>query len=440
MMTPALGDPPQPDNTQSALYFKGSGDNGGVHYNSGVGNKAAYLMTDGGTFNGITVTALGRPKTSAIFYEVNVNLLVSGADYEMLGAALVQACNNILGGPNPLGMTAANCTEVNDAVLATKMNIDPVAGVEFTPKAAFCPNTSDIVTNFLFNDDIEGGTGNFTSGKLVDTSGMPASFAWQETSSIPGLGAYATSGSKSLFGVNDPILYGYNSFTGYSSFIQMTNNVALPPGGNFYLHFNHAVALEVWPTANFDGAVLEYSRDGGPWTDAGPLYQAGQNYKGPIFTGFGNPLSGRQGFAQESHGYVSTRYKLSSLAGHNVRFRWVIGADDIGFKLGWFLDDIRIYECVPPTPPARNYFTTDTPTLTWNRVSYAAGYEIQVDNTATFTLPLSFTTQVNSPNTLEATTTALADGVYYWRVRAKKADGTFGPWSSVESFTVDAVP
>ena len=43
-------------------------DAGGVHRNSGVNNKAAYLMTDGGTFNGRTITALGIPKVSRIYY------------------------------------------------------------------------------------------------------------------------------------------------------------------------------------------------------------------------------------------------------------------------------------------------------------------------------------------------------------------------------------
>ena len=36
--------------------FGGIVDSGGVHTNSGVNNKAAFLMTDGGTFNGRTVT------------------------------------------------------------------------------------------------------------------------------------------------------------------------------------------------------------------------------------------------------------------------------------------------------------------------------------------------------------------------------------------------
>ena len=44
----------------SPLYYPGADDNGGVHTNSGINNKAAYLMVDGGTFNGQTIAAPGH--------------------------------------------------------------------------------------------------------------------------------------------------------------------------------------------------------------------------------------------------------------------------------------------------------------------------------------------------------------------------------------------
>jgi DNA-binding beta-propeller fold protein YncE len=102
-------------------------------------------------------------------------------------------------------------------------------------------------------------------------------------------------------------------------------------------------------------------------------------------------------------------------------------------------DALIVFQDVHPAliAPRRNYFTTPTPTLTWNRVSWATEYEVQVDSAPTFTTPLSFTAVVPS-NTLEVTTTVLPDGTYYWRVRAKKPDGTWGGWSAVDSFAVDA--
>ncbi len=54
-----------PDRMRSPNYYGGEDDGGGVHYNSGVNNKAAFLMTDGGSFNGRTVTPSAAPPSTA---------------------------------------------------------------------------------------------------------------------------------------------------------------------------------------------------------------------------------------------------------------------------------------------------------------------------------------------------------------------------------------
>ena len=114
---PAFGDP---DRMSSPLYRSGGDDDGGIHTNGGVGNKAAFLLVDGGTFNGRTVTPLGITKTARIYHEANANLLTSGSDYADLYNALRQACANLVGTG---GIAAADCTEVDDALLAVEMNI-----------------------------------------------------------------------------------------------------------------------------------------------------------------------------------------------------------------------------------------------------------------------------------------------------------------------------
>ncbi|MEO8613249.1 MAG: M4 family metallopeptidase [Chloroflexota bacterium] len=425
---PAFG---QPDRTQSTSYYQGLSDNGGVHENSGVGNKAAYLMAQGGSFNGHTVTALGNDKTGAIFYEVNSNLLTSGSDYGVLGAAIAQACTNVLTGANTVGMTPADCAAAREAVLATEMQIDPVAAVNFRPQAEVCPNGSRVTTSLL-NANFEGGLTGFTSGVITGAGYMPPSKAWVETSTVPGLGTYAVSGTHSAFGVNAPGAYGYPyTGLGYESYFQTAAAVALPAGSTFYLHFKHSLAVETNASFNYDGAVVEYSMDGGPWSDAGPLYEAGQNYNGTIYTGYGNPLSGRQGFVQRTHGYVSSRYNLSSLAGHSIRFRWVIGADDSGAYYGWFLDDIQIYNC----DILRNYTTDTTPTLTWTGTLWATTYDVAIATNSTFTNP-SVNIYITGSNATTFTLPVdLLPGTYYWRVRANNG-ATLGTWGPSDSFTI----
>ena len=82
-----MSNPPQfgdPDTMGSPDHVCGAKDNGGVHSNSEVLNKAAFLLVHGETFNGVTVNPLseGIPMVADLFYEVNTNLLTSASDYQ----------------------------------------------------------------------------------------------------------------------------------------------------------------------------------------------------------------------------------------------------------------------------------------------------------------------------------------------------------------------
>lgn len=87
--------------------------------------------------------------------------------------------------------------------------------------------------------------------------------------------------------------------------------------------------------------------------------------------------------------------------------------------------------------PVRNVYDTATPTLNWSAVSWAAAYEIQVDNNNTFASPEHSNNAIPA-GTLSETTEALANGVYFWRIRAQRGDGTWGSWSVVDSFAISA--
>ncbi|MEX2143112.1 MAG: M4 family metallopeptidase [Anaerolineales bacterium] len=136
---PAYGDP---DRMGSPLYYKGTGDNGGVHTNSGVGNKAAFLITDGGTFNGQTIVGLGITKTAKIFYRVQTALLTSSSNYADLGNALYQACINLVG---TSGITTANCANVRKATIATQMVKDSSKPVPLKPAGTITDKTPTFV-------------------------------------------------------------------------------------------------------------------------------------------------------------------------------------------------------------------------------------------------------------------------------------------------------
>ena len=88
---PFFGDP---DKMTSVYYYTGIDDNGGVHYNNGVNNKAVFLMVDGGLFNGYAIDGIGINKVAAIYYLVQTSLLTSGSDYLNLYYAVNQACES----------------------------------------------------------------------------------------------------------------------------------------------------------------------------------------------------------------------------------------------------------------------------------------------------------------------------------------------------------
>lgn len=84
--------------------------------------------------------------------------------------------------------------------------------------------------------------------------------------------------------------------------------------------------------------------------------------------------------------------------------------------------------------PTHNTYTTDsTPYLDWSVPATAAGYQVQVDTSASFTTTVVDTTPSNS----YYTTTTLADNTYYWRVRAKDSLDNWGSWTSTWSFIID---
>jgi hypothetical protein len=67
-------------------------DCGFVHTNSGINNKAAFLIINGGTHNGIPVTALGTTKAERLFYNVLVNWLWDSAQLiDARNAAVAEA-------------------------------------------------------------------------------------------------------------------------------------------------------------------------------------------------------------------------------------------------------------------------------------------------------------------------------------------------------------
>jgi hypothetical protein len=90
-----------------------------------------------------------------------------------------------------------------------------------------------------------------------------------------------------------------------------------------------------------------------------------------------------------------------------------------------------------PYSPSNGDSTMDrSPNLYWHDLAYAVSYHIQISLTSDFA-------NLEQDNTTTAsfyTATTLADGTYYWRVRAMNMEAVFSLWSEVWSFEIDNIP
>jgi len=335
----------QPDRMTSPLYDADPTleDNGGVHTNSGVGNKTAYLISQGGTFNGVTVAGIdhGDPtlnKTATLYSEV-IKRLTSGAGYADLARTLDQTCAE-LAAAGTVGFTDADCTSVSAATRATELLQSPTVPGAAPPAdvAAACPPGTVKVS--LFSNP-------------GSTSGLTGTSLWTTAPNAGyGIPANARTGTTSLFGFDpDPGNYG----DPYSGYVQTLNPVTLPAGQPAYLHFDHWRSFE-WndgapPTYNDGGQVSVYAPDTTGQFVAQTIDDGGW-VNGPseplALTDPANPVPG---FGGDSHGWTSSRLDRSNLAGQSVKVRWTVQGDSSGSYIGWFLDNLRIYTCHTPAAP-----------------------------------------------------------------------------------------
>jgi bacillolysin len=96
--------------------YTGTSDNGGVHTNSGIINKAAYLLAMGGTHYGVPVTGIGNDKVGAIYYRANDIYLTASSTFSQARAALVQAASDLY------GATSAEVSSVKQSFSAVGVN------------------------------------------------------------------------------------------------------------------------------------------------------------------------------------------------------------------------------------------------------------------------------------------------------------------------------
>lgn len=162
-----------------------------------------------------------------------------------------------------------------------------------------------------------------------------------------------------------------------------------------------------------------------------------------------NDLDASNAFFHRSDWLKSTSYKPPALQNtdyYNTIFYWFVRAKDaLGNVSHWSTPmTFSVTPAIPAKPtltiPANNHFTRDTTVLLlWNQADYAEDYHVQVTRNAKFGLTSRVVDLEDVDNTFFITD-PLADGRYYWRVRGRNTEGTYGNWSAVRNFTEDTQP
>lgn len=87
---------PHPDRYLSADYFTGSEDNGGIHYNASILNKASYLAVEGGDFNGHQIDGIGFEKVEQVWFRAATEYFTPEVTFNQAYGHLLQAASDLL--------------------------------------------------------------------------------------------------------------------------------------------------------------------------------------------------------------------------------------------------------------------------------------------------------------------------------------------------------
>ena len=360
----------QPERMRSTAFANADvyDDGGAVHQNDGVGNKTAYLISQGGTFNGRTIAGIDRgdpglAKTGRLYLDV-IARLTSGAEYADLGRVLVSTCAEFVEEEVP-GFTEADCTSVSSAVAATELSSAPANAAAAAREAPVrCPTATSVNTLLKRDDD-----------DFDDFSFSSASPLWTRAPDGD-LPSYATSGKESLFGADPDPSLGPASGSVTSAPFQ----VAASTGGT-HLNFHHAYIMEWDGREYYDGGeVVVQKLVNGSWTTVTGLPWV----NGPNRHIVGDTAAGFTGFGGDSRGYGSSQVNLSQLAGQTVRVSFRVRGDEDFAEAGWWIDDIRLYSCADDVPGVpritANAAAITSATVSWAQPAYVgsgiASYEI----------------------------------------------------------------
>ena len=383
-----LGTPSPGSTILSENYYCETGDNGGVHTNSGVPNHAYAMLVDGKTYNGVEIPAIGMTKAAQIYFQAMTQYQTPTSNFTAHADALEQSCRDLIGKPlndvtgvaSTEVINAADCSAVTKAIAAVEFRspvrekcgyVNVLKAESTTP--ALCPSGEFVFPTF--KETWEGGAipGTWTLDGALGSAGdtEPEPFEWVVVDAAPphtGKAAFADDN-----GLGSCVAGDERS----ASWWMDSPDITVPENASF-LSFSHYMQSE----GGFDGGNLKYSVDGAafaivPATAFTYNGHSSTMTEGPIADGApadptglvgGNntsPIAGEAGWTGSDQGEATGSWgttvvdiaALGAAKGAKVKFRWEFGQDGCGGNLGWFVDDTQVFYCSKTAPVG-----TPTPT------------------------------------------------------------------------------
>jgi Zn-dependent metalloprotease len=355
-----------PGRVGSPSYVCGDGDSGGVHSNSGVPNHLYALLVDGGDYNGTTVPAIGLTKAANILWRAVSVYETPVSDFADHADAVEQSCADLIGAPlgepvvTPPGtwttsaetIAGSDCAAVATAVAAVElrddMPCDTIPILQPNPPP-LCEGLGAVES--LATYDFETALAPWTAGTRDVAN--PLTYdggTWVRDTSPPDghPGAVAFTA--------DPIIGDceLDDETGVS-FLESPPFVVPVDRATLHVTFVHWIATE----PSYDGGNVKVSVNGGPFVVVPAERFAFNAYNDTLTTTNGNtdPMAGEAAWTGTDSGQLGGSWGESQLdvrdlaePGDTVRVRFELGMDGCNGRVGWYVDDVRVYTCAGERP------------------------------------------------------------------------------------------
>jgi Zn-dependent metalloprotease len=343
-----------PGSTSEPVYQCGEADDGGVHSNSGIPNRAFALLVDGGEHNGETIDGIGITKAAHIYWRAMSVYQVPTTDFADHADLIELSCQDLIaasltnlasGAVSNEKITATDCAQVGKVMAAVEMRRSP-AVCGFQPLLSANP-PAIVSAQPIFSESFNNGA----PGWSMSHEGVYAGFSrrdWIWTDNVPegGSGGAIYAVSVHSGACNPP-----NDQSGvlYAD----SPPIEIPgPATGLLLLLDHYVATEATSEAAIDGGNLWIIRSSGQVDlidTAAFIFNPYNRNLETTDNGNTNPLAGQPAFSGTDGGsnegsWGQSQIKLTGLvdAGETIRIRFAFGVNGCEGVDGWYIDNIRL--------------------------------------------------------------------------------------------------